>query len=122
MSRRLQTAWSALKQQYLDLAEENSREGGPGLNFFSFLKRPRENGTNCDYLYLQRLPGDPADGWDDILNQHPYKRYIENLYDSEKHFVVAVVVPDEDDRNLTEIKMFFYETREEIEIEFKEKE
>jgi len=115
--RRVDDAWKAIIDQYLKKAETVAREEGPGISLFRFLRHLRREVFNCDFFYAGREDA----AWSKIMEWSPYGRLIQGTYDPDKMFLVCIQVPIEDSDSTTgNIRAFEFETRREIEIEFKE--
>ena len=111
---RLNDAWEGVTTQYLKKAVKVSMQEGPGISLFRFLNHLRKGIFNCDYFYASKSEL----SWEKIISWSPYGKDIETMYDSDKHFIICVQIPtDENDDTIGNIKIFEYDTMKEIDIE-----
>jgi hypothetical protein len=115
---RIDLAWKCILDQFFDISKTNSQKEGPGVNIFKFLRTPKNDKSNCEYLYAEK------DGllWKDIISFSPYGETIQTVYDSINMVAICVHIPlsVNIDKTVGNIKLFNIETKEEINIESKE--
>jgi hypothetical protein len=105
---RIDLAWKCILDQFFDMSKTNSQKEGPGLNIFKFLRSPKNDKSNCEYIYAEK------DGrlWKDIIDVSPYGERIQKIYDASSMFIICVHIPLSInlDKTVGNIKLFNIET------------
>jgi hypothetical protein len=111
---RINLAWICILDQFFETSEKNSEKEGPGVNIFKFLRSPKNDKSNCEYIYAEK------DGflWKDIISVSPYGENIQKIYDPTYMIVICVHIPLSlnSDKTIGNIKVFDKKTKEEVVI------
>lgn len=107
-------AWNIITNTRMNECKELTEKNGPGAVIYKFL--PHEENRvqdldetpvpNCQLYYIPRVEKSPA--WDMFFKEEP----LIPKYDAEKHLLVSVNVPTENDTETTigSSKLFYKET------------
>ena len=113
---KLKRWWSAIIKQYGHKSEQRALQDGPGINIFNVLEQPELKVFNCKYYYAQKDTGE----WDIALNNlsSEFKTELDNKYDPDTMFVVCLILPRSNDyKSMGSVKLFKFETKEDIDFE-----
>jgi len=109
---RISLAWKCILEQYFECAKKTSMEEGPGISIFKFLRTPRVDGSNCQYLYTEK------DGymWKDVINFSPEGEKIQEIYDPVTMVAICIHVPlgIYGEKTIGNLKLFHRESEQEI--------
>lgn len=87
--RRVKVAWEAILKQHFSYVKQVIEEEGPGLSIFRFLRSPKQDGSNCQFLYAEH----GGTVWDEILKLSPNGEKVGTTYDPTCHAAICVQVP-----------------------------
>lgn len=109
---RIDVAWKCVLSQYLDYAKNISMEEGPGMSVFKFLRKPKEDNSNCQYLYTEK----DGDMWKEIINFSPLGEKLQEFYNPVSMIAICVHVPigTYGEQTIGNFRLFHRESHEEI--------
>lgn len=114
VSDRMDHAWSLIKQkEHIELARTTSLSTTSRvMNIFCFMKAPKENGSTCNY----KASVDGELHYNFIMENCDYRDVINKYFNPEKNFLICIGIPslDADDSMIFSLKLFDYESNEEI--------
>ena len=105
-------AWKCIMEQYFERAKTTAMEEGPGMSIFKFLRLPKNDGSNCQYLYTEK------DGpmWKSIIDFSSDGEKLHEIYDPAIMVAICVHVPlgTHGDRTIGNFKLFHRDSEKEI--------
>jgi len=109
LTSQMDLTWKCILGQYQTKAAECSKEFGNGISCFMMLKSPKED-TNCKLCYGARNDEGP---WKTFVLNAPNKKSFLEKYDHRENYAICVTIPMGESL-LTSIKLFRFDTGEEI--------
>jgi len=107
ISSRISQAWSLILKQYGKMAQEKSREYGPGINIFLMLAKPKDGIFNCDYRYLS---SSNQVAFESFLKSSKLYFDIIREYKPEENFLASVHIQLDDKETVGDIRVLSYDT------------